>query len=260
MQLTVLTENYAGSGFIAEHGLSYLIEHEGKKVLFDVGNSDVFLKNANQLSIDIQTEIKTVVLSHGHWDHGNGLQFINNKKLITHPGSFIKRYRKKDNSYLGLKFSKREVEEKFDLKLKKEPFYITDKIIFLGTIPRTNNFESKSTNFIDKNGQPDFVIDDSALAIIQNNELIIVTACSHSGVCNIIEYATKITGIKKVKTVIGGFHLKHNNLQTQQTINYLKEKNIDNIYPSHCTQMEALVAFYNNFNTTQVKTGMILNL
>ena len=259
MKITVLTENCAGSGFLAEHGLSYLIEQEGERILFDAGHTDVFIKNANILGIDIQKGVDTVVLSHGHWDHGDGLQYIDNKTLITHPGVFIKRSRNKDNSNIGLKLSKSDFEQKFKLILKDEPYYISDKIIFLGQIPRQNDFEAKTTHFSDESGQPDFVMDDSAVAVIQNNELIVITACSHSGICNIIEYAIKVTGITHVRAVIGGFHLKENNLQTKRTINFIKNKDINKIYPSHCTELPALVAFYENFNTEQLKTGMVLN-
>lgn len=143
--------------------------------------------------------------------------------------------------------------------LNEEPYYISDKMIFLGQIPRQNDFEAKTTHFSDESGQSDFVMDDSAIAVIQNNELIVITGCSHSGICNIIEYAMKLTGIKDVRTVIGGFHLKENNLQTQQTINFLIKKGINEIYPSHCTELPALVAFYEDFNTEQLKTGMVLN-
>ena len=95
MKITVLTENVAGGKLLAEHGLSYLIEIDDEKILFDTGHSDVFLKNAKTLEIDIENEVKTIVLSHGHWDHGDGLRFIENKKLITHPASFSKRFGKK---------------------------------------------------------------------------------------------------------------------------------------------------------------------
>ena len=258
MKITILTENCAGSGFLAEHGLSYLIEHDGERILFDTGHSDVFIKNAETLGIDIQKEIDTVVLSHGHWDHGDGLQYIDNKTLITHPESFMKRFRNKNNSYIGLKLNKNEIQQKFKLILKNTPYYISNSIIFLGEIPRVTDFEAKTTNFSDDLGAPDFVMDDSAIAIIQNNELVVITACSHSGICNIIEYAIKITGINKVSAVIGGFHLKENNPQTTQTIKYMKDKKIGKIYPSHCTEFHALVAFYENFNIEQLKTGMVL--
>jgi len=82
LKINILTENVAGGKFLAEHGLSYLIEIDNEQILFDTGHSDVFLKNANKLGINIQENVQTVVLSHGHWDHGDGLQFIENKKLI----------------------------------------------------------------------------------------------------------------------------------------------------------------------------------
>ncbi|MBK5208013.1 MAG: MBL fold metallo-hydrolase [Flavobacteriaceae bacterium] len=109
MKITILTENCAGAGFLAEHGLSYLIEHEGETILFDTGHTDVFIKNAYTLGVDIQKVVDMVVLSHGHWDHGDGLQYIDNKTLIAHPEVFIKRFRKKDNSNIGLKLSKSEI-------------------------------------------------------------------------------------------------------------------------------------------------------
>jgi len=35
----------------AEHGLSYLIEFDGKRILFDAGQSDMFLKNAKKMEV-----------------------------------------------------------------------------------------------------------------------------------------------------------------------------------------------------------------
>lgn len=257
MKLSVLTENAAGGKFLAEHGLSYLIEHDGKKILFDTGHSDVFLKNSTLLGYNIQQSIDQIVLSHGHWDHGDGLQYLKNKTLITHPNSFIKRFRKGAKENIGLALSKTEIQKKFHLIESIDPYFITKNIIFLGEIPRLNNFESQKTTFADEQGKDDFVIDDSAIAIVQNNELIIITACSHSGICNIIDYAIRISGIDRVNTIMGGFHLKQNDFQTQKTIEYLKKLKPDHILPSHCTDLPALTAFYEEFQIQQVKTGQV---
>lgn len=259
MILTVLIENHAGGRLTAEHGLSYLIEIDDKKILFDAGHSNAFIKNAEKLGINLQDEVDTVVLSHGHWDHGDGMQYMNNKTLITHPLSFISRYRKTDMTPIGLTLGKKQLEKNFRLILSDKPYKIYNSVYFLGEIPRLNNFEAQTTTFVTKDGQPDFVPDDSALAVILDNSLIIVTGCSHSGICNIIEYAKKVTGIETVKTVIGGFHLKKNNKQTEQTIAYLKEQNIEHIFPSHCTEFPALVALNSAFKIPLVKTGMVFN-
>ncbi len=255
MNLSVLTENTASANFMAEFGLSYFIELDGKKILFDTGPTNVFLKNAQKLEIDIN-KTDLVVLSHGHWDHGNGLKYLNDKKLLCHPDAFIKRYHKQDHSYIGLELSLEEVKQKFDLTISSKPYHITENIWFLGEIPRLNDFESQTTSYIDGNNKADFVPDDSALAIIKKDELIVITGCSHSGICNIVEYAKEITGIKKINTVMGGFHLKANDDQTRKTILYFKQQKVKNILPSHCTQLPALAAFYDEFKIRQVQAGM----
>ena len=259
MKISVLTENHAGSNFAAEHGLSYFIEHD-KNILFDTGHSDIFIKNAEKLNINLEKDTDTIVLSHGHWDHGNGLIHLKKKTLITHPYSFIKRYRKKDNSYIGLNQTLSELNRNFRLVSTKQAFNISEKIIFLGEIPRLNDFEAQTTTFIDGKNKPDFVPDDSGLAIILEDGIAVISGCAHSGICNIIERAKSITGISKVKLLMGGFHLKENNKQTQKTIEYLVENNIENIYPSHCTELPALASFHSKFNTLQIKTGMQIKI
>lgn len=256
MKLSVLTENTASAHFKAEFGLSYFIEQDGKNILFDTGSTDVFLNNAQKLNIDLN-KVDLVVLSHGHWDHGNGLKYLNYKKLLCHPEAFKRRYHEQDHSYIGLELSFEEIKQKFDLKTSSKPWQITENIWFLGEIPRLNDFESRTTSFIDENNEADFVPDDSALAIIEKGKLNVVTGCSHSGICNIVEYARMVTETREINTVIGGFHLKENDLQTKQTIRYFKEQKVKNIYPSHCTQLPALAAFYAEFKIRQVQSGQV---
>ncbi|MBN1251616.1 MAG: MBL fold metallo-hydrolase [Bacteroidales bacterium] len=257
LKITVLNDNAPKNKFASEHGLSYIVEAD-KKILFDFGPSNIFIKNAKLLNINFD-DIDTLVLSHGHWDHGNGLKYLKNKKLITHPDSFQKKHRKKDNSYLGLPFSKKIAEKKFELILSKGPFQISKEITFLGEIPRLNNFEAKSTDFILDNGEDDFVMDDSAISVLTEKGLVVVAGCSHSGICNIIEYAKKLSGIENVYGVIGGFHLKHNDNQTKKTILYFKQNNIQKIFPSHCTALPALSQFYNAFKIEQIHSGDIVH-
>lgn len=256
MKLSVLTENTASAKFKAEHGLSYLIEHD-TQILFDSGHSDIFLQNAKMLDVDIN-QIDTIVLSHGHWDHGNGLKYIKDKKLICHPEIFQKRYRKNGDENIGLDLSFDELKKRFEIITSTESCKVSENIIFLGEIPRLNSFESKTTTFALENNEDDFIIDDSGLVIQLNNEIVIISGCAHSGICNMIEHAKLITGINKIRAVIGGFHLKHNNHQTQETIKYLKTQDIEELYPSHCTELPALSAFQNEFDIKQLKSGMIL--
>ncbi len=257
MKLTILTENHASGHFLAEHGLSYLIECDDKTVLFDTGHSDVFIQNALKININLHECVDLIVLSHGHWDHGNGLFYLPNKPLLTHPAAFMKRYRKKDHSPVGLKFSKDDLHYNFELLTSAAPVQLSEKLFYLGEIPRLNNFESQTTTFSDEAGKDDFVPDDSALAFVGNDGLTIVSGCAHSGICNICEHAKKITGISKIHAVIGGFHLKENDEQTKQTIRYFEKEKVEKLMPSHCTELPALAAFQIKFHIQQQKTGMV---
>ena len=253
MKITILNDNAPGKGCLAEFGLSYLIEAD-RSVLLDTGISDVFIQNATRMNISLDA-IDTVVLSHGHYDHGNGLQQLSGKQLICHPGVFTRRFNKKDNAYIGLNFTKEEASRKFDIIFSRLPYAVSPEIMFLGEIPRVNDFEAQITHFIDDAGADDFVPDDSALAIRTAKGLVIVSGCAHAGICNTIDYARKVTGIPVIHAVLGGFHLRSDNEQTRRTIDYLKKLKIEYIYPSHCTALPALAKFYEAFSIHQVLTG-----
>ena len=87
----------------------------------------------------------------------------------------------------------------------------------------------------------DFVEDDSGLVFKTDKGLVVISGCAHSGICNIIEYAKKTTGINKVYAVIGGFHLKGEDDLTTKTIEYLKTIDIEYLSTSHCTEFQLLL-------------------
>ena len=97
MKITVLVENNSriDNYLFAEPALSLLIEHKDNKILFDTGYSDIFLRNAKTLNIDLNS-ITDIVLSHGHNDHTGGLRFLcsntSNIKLIAHPNIFDEKF------------------------------------------------------------------------------------------------------------------------------------------------------------------------
>ena len=74
----MLTENTCNRPELeAEHGLSLLIEAAGMRILFDTGASPLFASNATQMGLDLAT-VDMAILSHGHYDHGGGLEhFLN---------------------------------------------------------------------------------------------------------------------------------------------------------------------------------------
>jgi 7,8-dihydropterin-6-yl-methyl-4-(beta-D-ribofuranosyl)aminobenzene 5'-phosphate synthase len=257
----MLCDNRAKENFESGHGLSIFIEGE-KRILFDTGPSDAFLRNSKKLKVDINNR-DYIVLSHGHWDHTNGLEFIKGGKIVAHPNCFIDRINK-DGKCDGPPLSLEAMGNNFDLILTKEPYKITDNMIFLGEVPRKNDFEAKKAfRFYYEGGQKrgDFMLDDSALVIKTNKGLVIVTGCSHSGICNIVEHAKKVCNENKIFAVIGGFHLKDSDTAViDKTIEFLKKDKIEKICPCHCTGLDAIEKMKEQLNTYDIATGSVIEI
>ena len=91
MEITVLAENTCKNGaFGTEHGLSLFIRTENYTILFDMGQTNLFLENAEKMGIDLET-VDFAVLSHGHYDHGGGLKaFLNiNPKAVVYANANV---------------------------------------------------------------------------------------------------------------------------------------------------------------------------
>ncbi len=254
---TFLTDNKPGLNCKAEHGLSMLIEAD-EKILFDSGQSRLFIDNATRLNIDLK-KVEKVVLSHGHYDHGNGLVFLRNKELICHSACFTRRYRQKNKSYIGLAFNEKQARSKFNLTLSDKPLAISPTITFLATVPRINGFEAKTSPFLHEDGSSDYVIDDSGLVIETIAGLIIISGCAHSGICNIIEHARRITGQKKIRAIMGGFHLKADDPAVLPTIKFFKTLGPTKFWPCHCVDEEVLELLHNELDCESVHTGKAIS-
>lgn len=245
MKFTVLTEDRnCDNGCINENGLSIYIEIDNNKLLLDSGITDAFLKNAKTLGINLDS-VDTIVLSHGHWDHGNGLQYINTrKKLILHPKCFTIRYSLRRNmAYGGISQSREELLKKFELIETTDPYQIFENAWFLGEIDRKFEVPMKNLPTVLDNNKIDYLYDDSGLVIKTENGIIVIGSCSHSGINNIIEQAKKITNNNRVLAVIGGFHLKEINSYTSEIVQYFKDNKIQKAYMGHCTSDEVIDYF-----------------
>ena len=240
------TRNSNEDKFENDDGFSAYIETENNKILFDVGPTEKFMKNAEKLGIDLN-KVDTIVLSHGHYDHGDGLQYFNNKvEFIAHPNCTLKRWWKDDHShYSGIKLTKEELENKYNVHFTKEPYKINENTYYLGEI--TRKYPVKLTKWVFADGQNDEVLDDSAMVINTENGIIVIAGCSHSGICNIVEHAKKVTNNSKVLAVIGGFHLQEINENTDKVIDYMKD-NVKQVILAHCTANEVCNKFVNDLN------------
>lgn len=216
------------------HGFSLLIKTESQNFLFDFGQKDCFIKNAEKLNVDL-SKLDFGVLSHGHYDHSDGLKFLENKiPLYCHPDCVNARISKRTNRPNGLTLTKEEFLDKFTVNFSVKPLFITEKIVFLGQVERIFDFECKNFPSFDLLGNTDIQIDDTGLCLITKKGLIVISGCGHSGICNLITYAKKVTGINKIYAVIGGFHLENANEQTDGVVEFFKSENIPYVFVGHC--------------------------
>ncbi|MCD7839551.1 MAG: MBL fold metallo-hydrolase [Erysipelotrichaceae bacterium] len=236
MKITVLNDNRCQNPLLNnEHGLSLYIEYKDKKMLLDTGASSIFKRNADKLNINVN-DINVIFLSHGHYDHANGLEYIDSHPpLIMHPDCCNYRQSKRTKTYGGMSLTHDELMKKFDLIETKEPYEYMDNVYFLGEIKRNNNFETLKFPMITRNGLDDQVGDDSGIVIKTRQGIVVISGCAHSGICNTIEHAKEVTHDHRVLAVMGGFHLKENDEVTHQTIKYMIDNHIEHIYLAHCT-------------------------
>lgn len=277
MKITVLIDNNTliDRYFLGEPGVSYLIEDDNKQILFDVGYSNAFIVNAYKLNISL-LQSDFIILSHGHLDHTWGLDPllklfaeakiesipVKSPTLVAHPDVFFTKSLDGINE-IGCTISETKLSQHFEMKLTKEPFWLTDRLVFLGEIEKTNDFENKEpVGKIHYNNkiEDDFLRDDTALAYKGDKGLIIITGCSHSGVCNIIEYARKVCDEDTVVDIIGGFHLlKPSQKQLNGTINYLQKLQLKEFHACHCVDLDSKIALSKVGNLKEVGVGLLLN-
>ena len=276
MKLTVLCDNHTliDRYFLGEPGLSFLIEDQGKRILFDAGYTDVFLKNAakggeNLLNLDY------IVLSHGHLDHTWGLvpliqahqEAAVEKKpcrvptLVAHPQA-LEEKQDEDGSPIGSLLNEEILSRHFPLTLTQEPLPLTENLIFLGEIPRNNSFESQKpvgVQIKDNKKEPDLLPDDTALVYKGVEGLVIITGCAHAGICNILDYAREVCGEEIIHAIIGGFHLLSPSPSLlAETLESLKESGVRALYPCHCTDLTSIFALSQVAPVSQVGAGLVL--
>ncbi len=275
MKLKILVDNntYIDRYFYGEPGVSYFIRDDDKSILFDTGYSDLFIKNAHKMNVNL-LNIDYLVISHGHNDHTWGLVPLiklyaeaeaeklkyNKPKLIAHPLAFNSK--QLNNSDIGSIVDSKILSNQFNIELTKNPIWITKKLVFLGEIKRKHSFENKipiGKTYNNGVGRPDYLYDDSALVYKTNEGLVIITGCSHSGICNIIEYAMKVCDDNRIIDIIGGFHLLNpSKEQLSNTVEYFSKLNIKQVHACHCTDLKSRIELSKVVDLKEVGVGLEL--
>lgn len=273
MVITTLVENTKlASEYKNKHGLSFHIKTENQSILFDLGPKDVFIENAEKSNIDL-ADVDTVIISHGHSDHGGGLESflkINNKaKIYIHKDAFNEHY-----SVVG--FFKKYIGLNKDLKsnpriiLTDGDMKIDDELYLFSTVE--NNHKSSGFNgalYKRVNGiylEDDFTHEQN-LIIKEGEKYILFGGCAHNDIRNILDKAQAIVG-KDLDYVISGFHIFNpatGRSESDTFINTLGDnliKRNTNFYTCHCTGMKAFKMLEQRLGDkiNYIATGQVLSI
>jgi len=276
LKITTLIENNPDydNCLFSEHGLSLFIEIDELKILFDTGKSGDFIKNAEKSNVDL-SNLKYVVLSHGHYDHSGGFRNLvdkigNSYKVIVGKDFFNNKYKLVDKDkykFIGNSFDKKYIHQNNMVVtyIEEDIFYITENIIIFSNIKRSNDFEKINKTFQIKQDE-NYVVDDFSdeivLVVKHEKGLIVIVGCSHVGIVNIIETIIERTGMK-IYAIVGGTHLiEADEQRLKNTINYFKEKDIHILAMSHCTGKDAIEKIKNEFKDKFIfnNTGNIIKI
>jgi len=257
---------------LAQHGLSLAVtascKDEEHTVLFDAGPDPATLeRNGRYMGFDFGST-ESIVLSHGHFDHSEGLtnaaELIlarnggRNTPLHVHPGAFVKRAdiladgeilplqdvpSTEDLEASGLEVIMSEIEE----EILNGAFFLS------GEIPR-RSFEKGLENQVRLSDagewEPDpLVMEERFMAAhVKEKGIVLFTGCSHAGVINICTHAREMFPDIPLYALIGGFHLVYPNEELiEDTIILFKEFGLKRIIPGHCTGWRAVHALLNAF-------------
>lgn len=257
MKIRLLCENTAADMvWLAEWGFSALIEFDGGSVLFDTGFSDVWQRNADHAGIDLE-QVDAVAISHFHRDHTRGLlhhRFKTRKKLIAHP-RVLSAVLKTDKQQVKQDYADIQavMQRDFEIVASAEAHEFAPGAWFLGEVPRVTSFEAGCF-------EDDAMEDDTALAFQTPKGAVVVSGCSHAGICNICEHAKQVTG-QRLHGVIGGFHLmKAEKPPVDETIAYFKAEAPEVLLPMHCVDFAYQVKFHNAFGCPKYGSGDVIEL
>ncbi|MGI6656026.1 MAG: MBL fold metallo-hydrolase [Desulfobulbus sp.] len=258
-KVTILVDNEAGAGFQSEFGLALWVENRGTRFLFDTGQEHgVLRENAEQLGID-PGAADYVILSHGHYDHCGGLAELLTRgchsSVHCHPSVVQPRYsiRNKEVKAIQMPRAAMAALDHHPQELVhwvQQPVRLTKTVGLTGPIPRETLYEDVGGPFyLDQEGRrPDPIDDDLALWVDTDDGLIVCVGCAHAGVVNTLRHVQRLNNGKRIRAVIGGFHLRSaDRRRMDSTIAALDEFNPERIVPCHCTGTDAVQSLHEVF-------------
>ena len=237
MKWTVISDNRTCNDLLqTEHGLSILLETEHHRILLDTGASDVFIRNAEKMGIDLST-VDYVFISHGHSDHAGGLKHfmeINDKaKVIVSPDALKEKFYSKRRYLHSITTEWPEIPSERLLTIEQSES-ISNDIFILAHIPQIHPMPEGNLHLFVENSDGSYVFDDFRHELALYTGGLLFTGCAHSGLENILAACPF-----PVNTVVGGFHLLDNH-EGEAKLTDLSYRLTDayphtQFYTSHCT-------------------------
>lgn len=250
MKIVTLIENTdGGTGLHAEHGLSIYIETEKHKLLMDAGASEKSCENAKTLGIDL-SQVDTLVLSHGHWDHSGGiLPFaeINQTAKIYMKAEAPYDYVSTTHGsieYAGIDQAILELPQTCLISMDQEPIYKIDDEMQIFSNISGNRLSPKGNRTLFKRVDGELIQDafdhEECLAVFTEGKKFLFSGCAHNGIVNILDRYQELFGCDP-DYVFSGFHMMKSSEYDEEDIAIIKAtadelKKKDTIYYSgHCT-------------------------
>jgi len=263
-KVTILYDAFGESKELTKDwGFSALVEHDGKRILFDTGNdAAIFEHNVKALGVDL-TKLDFVVISHRHADHATGLKYV----LKVNPNVTVYVAADGANGFGGAPIPAAFLRADESLPPKMRYFGGTDPGHFTsGKLYDTGNFVlvDKSTEvspgvFLvrtvsQKKGTLE--LPELTLAIKRPNGLLLVDGCSHAGIEAILEAANTID--PRTEIVFGGMHLVTTPVEEiDALVESLKTKwHVQRIAPGHCTGEPAFARFKKAYGENYLYAGL----